>query len=328
MSDFNTDIWRLQAQLDIQGLIGALSHDDADIRKRAAAALRTLGAVESLPVLKQVLETEINPDTRSHILASIESLEEETEKRQTGRLQLKNETLSKDETLNHLIQQLKSDKPETVEEAAKKLADLQDKQAVEPLVVLFNDPTVAIKVRLAVAEALLKLESAPVEVALLGALRSNEWRVRRNGAAILGQLRADWAIEPLSKALRDDNELVRRTAYAALRYIGTPEAQQAVKDAVERAKKRKAKRTQQLKTLESASQPAESTPTSDETSKHDLPTESVESSTPTNDGKISWPKRDQEATELAPTKPLNPDILDEAKARYENLKNEQQPDDT
>lgn len=328
MSDFSTDIWRLQAQLDIEGLIDALSNNDADIRKRAAAALRTLGAVKSLPVLKQILETETDTDTRSHILASIESLQEEAEKRRTGQLQLKNQQLSKDETLNKLITQLKSDDEGLVESAAKKLADLQDKQAVEPLVVLFKDPSVSIKVRLAVAEALLKLESAPVEVALLGALRSNEWRVRRNGAAILGQVRANWAVEPLSNALQDDHELVRRTAYAALRYIGTQEAQQAVKEAVERAKKRKARKTQQLKAA--TSKPIQSTQAKNtikqNTQQNATSIQEIETSD--NDSKIAWPKRDQEATTLAPTKPLNPDVLNEAKARYENLKNEQQKDDT
>jgi len=93
---------------------------------------------------------------------------------------------------------------------------------------IFNDSGVSIEVRLAVAEALLKLESAPVEVALLAALRHSDWKIRRNGAAILGQLKAAWAVEPLAKAVRDPHPTVRRTAYAALKHIGTPEARKAL----------------------------------------------------------------------------------------------------
>jgi hypothetical protein len=41
---------------------------------------------------------------------------------------------------------------------------------------------------------------------------------------MLGHLEADWAVTPLTEALKDENELVRRTAHAALKHIGTPEA--------------------------------------------------------------------------------------------------------
>jgi hypothetical protein len=75
---------------------------------------------------------------------------------------------------------------------------------------------------------LIKLESAPVEVTLLAALRNPDWRIRRNATAVLGQLHADWAVHPLIAALRDEQEIVRRTAYAALKRIGTTEALQAI----------------------------------------------------------------------------------------------------
>ncbi len=223
MSDFRPDIWRLQAQYDTQGLIEALNNADPGIRKRAAAALRALGAIGAIPTLKTILEREADPETRENIVAALAALEAEKTRTEENIA-----TPDAASVLERMIAQLRSDELDRIIEAVNKLGEMRNKRAVEPLVMLFNNVKMPIKVRLAVAEALLKLESAPVEVALLGALRSSKWRVRRNGAAILGQLKADWAVEPLTAALSDENEVVRRTARAALRYINTSEARTAL----------------------------------------------------------------------------------------------------
>lgn len=219
VSDLRPDIWRLQAKFDTQGLIDALSNADPGIRKRAAAALRALGATEAVSHLKAVLATERNPDTREAIVAALAAIEPDQETSETEPVDLSHEN-----ALTQWIEKLNSSDPEQIVEAAQKLADLHDKRGAEPLVVVFNNKALPARVRLAVAEALLQLESAPVEVALLKALRSAKWRVRRNGAAILGQMRATWAVVPLAQALRDENEVVRRTALAALRRLESPEA--------------------------------------------------------------------------------------------------------
>lgn len=223
MSDIRPDIWRLQAKSDTQGLISALSDDDAAIRKRAAAALRALGATEAIPHLRSLLAVERNPETREAIVSALAVLEPDHE---TAEVELMDD--DRDSLLTHLISTLNDPDPEQIVSAARVLGEMRNKRAAEPLVVIFNDKSQPVYVRLAVAEALLALESAPVEVALLKALRSENWRVRRNGAAILGQVRATWAVEPLAKALRDENEVVRRTALAALKRLDTPEAKAEV----------------------------------------------------------------------------------------------------
>ncbi|MEZ4671045.1 MAG: HEAT repeat domain-containing protein [Anaerolineae bacterium] len=100
--------------------------------------------------------------------------------------------------------------------------------AVEALMVTFNNRNLSARVRLAAAEALIRLQSPTADIALLAALRSERWSVRRSAAAVLGQMDADWAVEPLIKALQDPYEVVRRTARAALEHIGTPEAIHAI----------------------------------------------------------------------------------------------------
>lgn len=227
MSVDNQDIWRLQAQYDVQGLTEALKSTDAVRRKRAAAALRAIGARESIPALRAAFEHEADEDARSSIASALVSLAEEPA-RETVEAEVQP---SVEQTLaTRLIRQMESSNPADVIDAAHQLGELGDRQAVEPLVMLFHDVSRSVELRLAVAEALLKLESAPVEVTLLATLRHNEWQTRRNGAAILGQLRAGWAVPPLVNAMRDPHPIVRRTARAALRRIATPEARHALEE--------------------------------------------------------------------------------------------------
>lgn len=231
MSDNKPDnIWRLQAQFDIQGLVQALKDPSPAIRKRAAAALRTIHATQAVPMLKAVLRVESDPDTRVSILSAIESLDAQTDtlKDPSSNTPATPQVTTPDSPLKQLMEQLKDPNSQVVVAAAQKLGELGDKNAVVALILQFNDLNSPIQVRLAMAEALIKLESAPVEVALLANLRHPEWHIRRNGAAILGQLKAEWAIEPLGKALGDPHPTVRKTALAALKYIGTPEARKTL----------------------------------------------------------------------------------------------------
>jgi HEAT repeat protein len=228
VSDSRPNIWLLQAQGDSRGLIDALQNSDTDVHKRAAAALRALGAVESVMALRRALENETDEDTRLHLDMALNSLlidqyEAETEQGQQTR---------------QLVAQLKSTDPAIILKAAHGLGTLKDKTAVEALVLLFNNTQLPANVRLTAAEALIELDSAPAVVTLLAALKSPSWKIRRSAAGILGQMRANWSVERLAERLRDENEYVQRTARAALQHIGTAEATKAI-DLYERELKRK-----------------------------------------------------------------------------------------
>ena len=244
---YRLDSWQIMTKIDIQGLLEALSSPDADIRNRAAAALQIVGNTDALPKLKSVYVNEVDERVKSTLVNAIRELGETgfapyivesnvplKTASDTGLPQAPKEALSPYEKL---VQQLQSDNNDVVVNAARELGEMGNKLAVEPLILLFNNPNKSIQVRHSVAEALLRLESAPVEVALLANLRHNDWHIRRNGAAILGQLRAEWAIQPLSQALRDAHPTVRRTARAALRNIGTPESRKALAQAEDTAQR-------------------------------------------------------------------------------------------
>ncbi|GAB4511883.1 MAG: hypothetical protein OHK0046_10570 [Anaerolineae bacterium] len=322
MSDFRPDIWRLQAQANIGGLVKALKDNDPGIRRRAATALRTLGAVKATPALQEALVNEGDPETREAIVAALESLEQEKQKHETAT------PITQMSELEYLIFQLESEKSEQVIEAAHALGEMGDKMAVPALVSLFNDAKISIRVRLAVAEALLKLESAPVEVALLGALRSQDWRVRRNGAAILGQLRAEWAIDPLAKALFDENELVRRTAYAALKHIATAEATDALEKARQLAQRRKKNVMRPVDTSETAAllqtdEEQKAQPTV-EAPMRPMPKPIIEEETD-DEGEIVWPKNRRPVNPtLAPTKPFDPAAIERARRQMEEWDNDEE----
>jgi HEAT repeat protein len=218
VNDLRPNIWLLQAQGDSKGLIDALQSHESDVRRRAAAALLALGAVEAIPALRRAAAAEPDVETRLHLELACDGLVAEQRA-------IEAEQASE---ARQLVAQLKSSDPAIIIKAAHALGRLQDKTAVEALVLIFHNTQLPARVRLTAAEALIELRSAPAVVTLLAALKSASWKNRRKAAAVLGQLRADWAVERLAERLRDDNEHVRRTAFAALQRIGTPPAKKAL----------------------------------------------------------------------------------------------------
>jgi HEAT repeat protein len=254
VTDQRPNIWQLQAQGNSKGLIEALQNPDAEVRKRAAAALRVLGAAEALPALRRTMETEVDAGMRAHLQDVIDSLLAEQPDDPMPQM-----SAATRELVNHL----KSSDPAVIVKAAFELGRLKDKTAVEALVLLFHNTQLPAKARLTAAEALIELESAPAVVTLLAALKSKNWQTRRNAVAVLGQLRADWAVERLAERLRDEQEIVVRTAHAALKRINNEPARAALTDFVQTQTLKRAKiKTARLPGTKPLSKPAsaDSTP--------------------------------------------------------------------
>jgi HEAT repeat protein len=209
-----SNIWQLQSQGDVQGILALLDNADLVIRGRGIMALQAMGAAEAIPTLQVLYHRETNPQLRGLLERALQSLSAPPE----------------EETRDTLLAKLASSHESEVCYAIVHLGKLGDRSVIEHLVILFREDERSAKVRLAAAEALLALQSAPASASLLGALRKDDWQVRRNAAAVLGQLKTDWAVDPLAEIAREDPNLtVRKTAAAALRRINTEEAQAALK---------------------------------------------------------------------------------------------------
>ena len=206
-------ISRLRAARDVDGLLNALSSENPATRAQAALSLGIVGDTRAIPALEHALLQEEDKEAHAHLHAALTHLRQRAGRRAVPR-----------ESVNRLIDQLESDDVSAAIDAAHTLGQMGDKAAVVPLFILFRHPKADHRVRLAAAEALVALDSAPAITALLSALRSPVWDVRRNAAAMLGMVRAEWAVVPLAAALDDPVEMVRRTAETALERIGTPEA--------------------------------------------------------------------------------------------------------
>src|SRR5205085_1193591 len=79
VADLNFDIWRMQAQGDVHGLINLLRHASPDIRRRAATALRAVGATTAIPALQTALVTEADATVRTILVSALDDLFKQTQ---------------------------------------------------------------------------------------------------------------------------------------------------------------------------------------------------------------------------------------------------------
>lgn len=219
------NIWQMQSKHDVDGLMAALMHPDPSVRRGAAAALRTLGAWHAVPALQAALNVETDWQTYAALSAAHQYLDRD----------IHIETLIKNRDMRGLSKMLNSKRPDEIIIACEAIAAIGDRLGVEPLVMVFRNTLLPNKVRLAAAESLLRLDGAPAMVTLLQALRRDDWRIRLNAAAILGQLNAVWATEPLIRSLEDSNLDVVKASLLSLTRLGTPEAIDAVNNYLAKA---------------------------------------------------------------------------------------------
>lgn len=122
-----------------------------------------------------------------------------------------------------LMNQLRSRDPVAREEAARKLGELKDPNAVEPLVAVLKKDKDR-EVRWRAEDALVNIGAPSVEP-LVKMLKDDSWRVRRRAVRTLGKIRDPRAIAPLVALMKtDDDCYVRKYAARAIGEINDTRA--------------------------------------------------------------------------------------------------------
>ena len=122
-----------------------------------------------------------------------------------------------------LITHLRSRYPAVREETARKLGDLKDPIAVDPLIVILKKDKDQ-SVRWSAEDALVSI-GAPAVEPLIKMLNDDSWRVRRRAVRTLAKIRDPRAIEPLVASMKaDDDCYVRKSAAKAIGEINDPRA--------------------------------------------------------------------------------------------------------
>ncbi|MFZ4825809.1 MAG: HEAT repeat domain-containing protein [Phototrophicaceae bacterium] len=220
------NVQRMFTDGDEAGLIDALYHHKPVVRQEAAIALADLGSLSASTILLTLMDNETDIKTRQAYWRALAKLGVELEEEPIE----DTVTVSR---IDRLVQHLNSGVADASIQAASALAEMNAQSAVPTLLQVFKTDEYPPAVRLAAAKALLTLNQATPEMMLLRGIQYTDWKVRRNSAAVLGALHADWAVEPLGKLLYDTHESVARTAQNALERIATPEAQQVIQQAKE-----------------------------------------------------------------------------------------------
>ncbi|HEX7171294.1 MAG TPA: HEAT repeat domain-containing protein [Candidatus Limnocylindria bacterium] len=214
------NIEKLKATRDVRGLIKALGHSDAEIRRGASLALGELADPRAVEPLARALEAEQEPSVRRAVAQAL------TKVAPPG------SGVAREGTLHSSIAALTDESEYVRRGAAKALGRLGDARAAQPLMSALQDADK--DVRLSAAESLRSFMSAEKvdELARDGQLQAtvaslNEGdALRAAGAArALVSFGAD-AVQPLIGVLRHRDGSVRAAAAESLGRLGDARAVQ------------------------------------------------------------------------------------------------------
>ena len=218
------DIKKMEREKDIKGLMRALKYNnDESIRREAAFAI---GKITSPDI--QTPETQLNDEKsdlnhRTHrsddievptVVMLIHSFEDEDwdiRKNATKSLV----KIGKP-SVEMLIKALKGEKWRVRWHAAETLGEIRDIQAVEPLIKALTDENKGVRSNSMIA--LVNIGEPAVEM-LINALKDKKCPIRSNAAEALGEIGDTRAVNPLIKALTDEDSEMQKIATKALKKL-------------------------------------------------------------------------------------------------------------
>jgi len=127
------------------------------------------------------------------------------------------------EDTSKYVQELSSKDPAVRMEAARKLGEIKDAAAVDPLISILKEDK-DWNVRASAEDALVSIGTPAVE-SLIVLLKDNDWHVRRRAARTLGEIRNSHVIQALEAAMQTDKDCcVRRFSAEGIGETNDPRA--------------------------------------------------------------------------------------------------------
>ncbi len=194
------NIERLEQKQDVERLISALDHKNAEVREDAARALGQIG----------------DPRAVEPLIAALKDGDDGVRTGAAVALRAFNDTRAVEALINAL-----NDEDEDVRAyAAASLGVTDDLRAVEPLIALLNDEKGSLLSKLYAASSLGKIGDPRAVELLIAALKDESWGMRSNAAEALGQIGDPHALGPLTTLLNDEDGNVRKSVILALDNLG------------------------------------------------------------------------------------------------------------
>ena len=217
------NIKKMEQNKDVKGLMKALNFEnDESIRRDAAFAL---GKISDSSTVDPIIN-ELNYEKKDVINSSNSDIGESTIEQLINSLNNENIDMRKnaastlikigEPAVDMLINALEDENWRVRWHSAEILGEIQDNRAVKPLINALNDENNGVRSNSIIA--LFEIGEPAVEI-LINALKDGEWRVRWQAAEILGEIKDDRAVKPLTEALNDENNDVRMAATKALERI-------------------------------------------------------------------------------------------------------------
>jgi HEAT repeat protein len=213
----------MERNKDVKGLMKALSlENDESIRRDAAFAL---GKISDSSTADPIIN-ELNYEKNDVINGSDSDIGESTIEQLINSLNNENIDVRKNAAIalikigepavDMLINALENENWRVRWHSAEILGEIKDDRAVKPLINALNNKNNGVISNSIIA--LCEIGEPAVEI-LINALKDGEWRLRWHSAEILGEIKDDRAVKPLTDVLNDENNDVRMAATKALERI-------------------------------------------------------------------------------------------------------------
>lgn len=188
----NSDIENLKKNRDIEGLVKLLTYEDLSVREAAVLALGEVGDISCAVPLTERFQ---DPCLDIRVAAC-------------------NALIKMGSQVVEIIIDVLKDENWIVREGAVQALDkLRDPRAIQPLIEALKTTN-----RRRISDALRSIGPASFEP-LIEALKNEDSRIRMGAAMILGDMKKSDAIEPLTRATKDKDPLVKQAARTAIHMI-------------------------------------------------------------------------------------------------------------